>query len=422
MQKISSLFAAIVLSLVGALAFAGVPHKQMLDEKVKTLPQGGSIIFITDSHWNRNAGNSIEQVRYVSEETGISTVVFGGDSYDWGTDADDALRQLKLYAGTCIENIGDGFIYVAGNHDANSWAVGKGKCPMETGLLPDSTIFQVTQSHIQHDVVYDQTGLETVRKFPFETQSKRTEAENWMKMHFYRDIPQQNIRVVVLETGNRGFTVREFADNAQALFLAQTDFVANALATMPHGYNAVIVGHQLGVAKGEDPQGTGIAGLTQMMQVISAYGSSASVQISSDGVSLNRYPLLKAFWKEAGSHMYDFTHIQKPGKVIMLGGHFHYDAFWLAAPSSEGMQVDCINPKKYKALKNGDVLCFWVNRDVYKGSPKSKAAAEKLAWGDGPLMEKGEPTEQSFMVLTFTDKNLVLTRFGAGKDYKFKLK
>ena len=120
--------------------------------------------------------------------------------------------------------------------------------------------------------------------------------------------------------------------------------------------------------------------------------------------------------------MYDFTHIQKPGKVIMLGGHFHYDAFWLAAPSSEGMQVDCINPKKYKTLKNGDVLCFWVNRDVYKGSPKSKAAAEKLAWGDGPLMEKGQPTEQSFIVLTFTDKNLVLTRFGAGQDYKFKLK
>lgn len=422
MQKLRSFFAVIVLLLGGALAFAGVPHKQMLDAKIKTLPQGSSIMFITDSHWKRNAGHSTEQMKYVCEQTGIKSVVFGGDSFDWGQDADDALRQLKLYTADCVTAFGDGFHYVCGNHDANSWAVGKGKCPVETGLIPDTTIFQVTQSHISEHAVYDEKGIAALNEYAFETEDQRKEALAWMKLHYYRDLPESAIRLIVLETGNRGFTVRNLAGNAESIFLIQTDFVANALKTMPQGYNAVIVGHQMGFAKGEDLKGTDIAGLDQMMQVVSAYGKSASVTIDAAGVSLSRYPMMKTLWKSAGKHEYDFTSVSRPGKVVMLGGHFHLDAFWLARPSDEGLDVECINPKKYKALKNGDVLCFWVNRDVYKGSPKSKAAAERLAWGDGPLMEKGQPSEQSFMVMTFTDKNLVLTRFGAGQDYKFKLK
>lgn len=422
MQKLRSIFAVIVLLLGGALAFAGVPHKQMLDARIKTLPQGSSIIFITDAHWNRNAGKSTQQMKYVSEQTGIRTVVFGGDSYDMGDDAVDGLRQLKLYTEDCVAAFGDGFHYVCGNHDANSSAVGKGKCPIETGLIPDSTIFQVTQAHLSAHAVYDEKGIAALSGYDFETEDQRRNAVAWMKLHYYRDLPESSIRLIVLETGNRGFTARTLAGNAEAMFLIQTDFVADALKTMPEGYNAVIVGHQMGLAKGENLKGTDIAGLDQMMQVVSAYGRSASVSIDAKGVSLSKHPMMKTLWRAAGKHQYDFSSVDRPGKVVMLGGHFHYDAFWLAKPSSEGLDVECINPKKYKALKNGDVLCFWVNRDVYKGSPKSKAAAEKLAWGDGPLMEKGQPTEQSFMVLTFTDKNLVLTRFGAGQDYKFKLK
>ena len=83
--------------------------------------------------------------------------------------------------------------------------------------------------------------------------------------------------------------------------------------------------------------------------------------------------------------------------------------FWLASPSDNGLEVRQIDPQKVKTIEQGQVLCFWVNRDVWKG-PKV------------PLMEKGQSTEQSFMAVTMENNKITFTRFGAGNDYKFKIK
>ena len=71
--------------------------------------------------------------------------------------------------------------------------------------------------------------------------------------------------------------------------------------------------------------------------------------------------------------------------------------------------MEQIDPKKLKTIEKGQVLCFWVNRDVWKG-PKVH------------LMEKGQPTEQSFMAVTMEKNKIIFTRFGAGTDYKFRIK
>ena len=402
-------FTAFVLSFVCMISYAGVPHKEMLDAQMKKIPKGSSILFLTDTHWNSNAGHSTEQMKYVSGQTGIGTVVFAGDSYDHADNKEDALRQLSLYTDLCISAFGDDFHYIIGNHDANSWPVGKGYATEEVALIPDTLIYKVTQSHIADKAVYDQVGIKAVQNHPFESESQRKEAMAWMKMHWYRDLPTEKIRLIALETGNRGYTARTFANNAESLFLAQTDFVAKALMSLPEGYNAVIVGHQMGFYKGEKKLGTQIAGLMQMMQVVSAYGTSSKVTVSPKNVPLKRHPLMKTFWKEAQVHDYDFTSIAKPGKVILLGGHFHQDMFWLASPSEDGMKVEPVDPLKLKTVKKGQVLCFWVNRDVCRG-------------GKNPAMKKGTPTEQSFMALTFGKNNVVMTRFGAGNDYKITLK
>lgn len=403
------IWATVAALFIIITAYAGVPHKQMLDAKIKKLPQGKSLLFITDTHWGRNAQHSTEQMKYVSDRTDIRTVVFAGDSFDWGTDCNDALRQLKLYTDGCVGAFGEDFHYVIGNHDANSWAVGKGKCPLEGGLIPDTTIFKVTQSHIQDKVVFDEVGVQTVRDFTFESEGQKKEAMAWMKMHWYRDIPSQKIRLIALETGNRGYTARLLGGSSQAFFLVQTDFVAKALETMPAGYDAVIVGHQMGFYKGDVKVGTDVAGLRQMMQVVSAYATSSKVEITSKGVPVDKSPVLKAFWTASGNHAYDFSAVKDPGKVILLGGHFHRDMFWLASPSENGLDVEQIDPKKLKTIEKGQVLCFWVNRDVWKG-PKVH------------LMEKGQPTEQSFMAVTMEKNKIIFTRFGAGNDYKFKIK
>lgn len=410
MSRISRrIWATVAALFIIITAYAGVPHKQMLDAKIKKLPQGKSLLFITDTHWGRNAQHSTEQMKYVSDRTDIRTVVFAGDSFDWGTDCDDALRQLKLYTDGCVGAFGEDFHYVIGNHDANSWAVGKGKCPLEGGLIPDTTIFKVTQSHIQDKVVFDEVGVQTVQDFTFESEGQKKEAMAWMKMHWYRDIPSQKIRLIALETGNRGYTARLLGGSSQAFFLVQTDFVAKALETMPAGYDAVIVGHQMGFYKGDVKVGTDVAGLRQMMQVVSAYATSSKVEITSKGVPVDKSPVLKAFWTASGNHAYDFSAVKDPGKVILLGGHFHRDMFWLASPSENGLDVEQIDPKKLKTIEKGQVLCFWVNRDVWKG-PKVH------------LMEKGQPTEQSFMAVTMEKNKIIFTRFGAGNDYKFKIK
>lgn len=405
-RYISTVFISLAFFIT---AYAGVPHKQMIDAQIKKLPQGKSLLFITDTHWNKNAGHSTEQMKYLSDMTGIETVVFAGDSYDYGNDKEDALKWLKLYSGDCVEAFGEGFHYVIGNHDANSWPVGKGRCTVEEGLIPDTVIFKVTQAHIADKVGYDQVGIRTVQDYAFDSEDQRREAMAWMKMHWYRDIPSQKIRLIALETGNRGYTARTFANSAEALFLVQTDFVAKALKTMPAGYDAVIVGHQMGFYKGEKKLGTDIDGLRQMMAVVSAYSTSSEVTVSPKGVSLSKYPMMKAYWNAANTHNYDFTSIANPGKVMLLGGHFHCDMFWLASPSAEGVNVEQIEPKKNKTIKKGQVLCFWVNRDVARGKNE-------------PVMQKGTPTEQSFMVLTFGKDNVTITRFGAGEDYKFKIK
>jgi hypothetical protein len=280
---------------------------------------------------------------------------------------------------------------------------------VEEALIPDSVIFSVTQSHIKDEVVYDQVGLKAVQNFPFESEVQRKEAMAWMKMHWYRDIPSLKVRIITLETGNRGYTARTFANSAESLFLVQADFVAKALMSMPEGYDALIVGHQMGFYKGERKDGTDISGLRQMMEVVSAYGTSSKVAVSATGTSLSRHPLMKAFWKAAGSHEYDFTTVAKPGRVVLLGGHFHSDFFWLASPSKDGLKVEHADPDKHKTIRKGEVMCLWMNRDVCRGKNE-------------PKMQRGTPTEQSFTVVTFGKDKVTFTRFGAGNDYNFKIK
>ncbi len=411
MNRFLKIFLTSVICLAGLAtsSYAEVPHKKMLDEKIGDIPQGNSLIFITDSHWSANSGHSTEQMKYIREKTGISTVVFAGDSYDHGKDKEDALRQLKLYTDSCVEAFGKDFHYIIGNHDANSWPVGKGMSTLEEALIPDSVIFSVTQSYIKDEVVYDQVGLKAVQNFPFESEVQRKEAMVWMKMHWYRDIPTLKVRIIALETGNRGYTARTFANSAEALFLVQTDFVAKALMSMPAGYDALIVGHQMGFYKGERKDGTDISGLRQMMEVVSAYGTSSKVTVSATGTSLSKHPLMKAFWQAAGTHEYDFTSVATPGRTVLLGGHFHSDFFWLASPSKDGLKVEHADPDKHKTIRKGEVMCLWMNRDVCRGKKE-------------PKMQRGTPTEQSFTVVTFGKDKVTFTRFGAGNDYNFKIK
>lgn len=92
-----------------------------IDSKVDKINSNSSITsgvnfaYITDTHYGDNAGQSGNLLKYIKENTAISTVVFGGDIVrSYGTKA-NAWDDVKMYT-NLVDNIG--IIYgTKGNHD-----------------------------------------------------------------------------------------------------------------------------------------------------------------------------------------------------------------------------------------------------------------------------------------------------------------
>lgn len=79
------------------------------------LDSGVNFAYITDTHYGDNAGKSGNLLKYIKENTAISTVVFGGDIVrSYGTKA-NAWDDVKMYT-SLVDNIG--IVYgTKGNHD-----------------------------------------------------------------------------------------------------------------------------------------------------------------------------------------------------------------------------------------------------------------------------------------------------------------
>ena len=86
-----------------------------------------SFIFITDYHSSRNTGNSPALIKYIVKNTGISTLIFGGDAYgtlpSTGARTGDESRNIHDIATAKVYNIlqdcAPNFFSVMGNHEWN---------------------------------------------------------------------------------------------------------------------------------------------------------------------------------------------------------------------------------------------------------------------------------------------------------------
>lgn len=115
-----------------------------IDSKVDKINSNSSIAsgvnfaYITDTHYGDNAGQSGKLLKYIKENTAISTVVFGGDIVRaYGTKA-NAWDDVKMYT-SLVDNIG--IIYgTKGNHDITIRA----SASETTGwTAPQSTIYDI---------------------------------------------------------------------------------------------------------------------------------------------------------------------------------------------------------------------------------------------------------------------------------------
>ena len=115
-----------------------------IDNKVDRINSNSSIVsgvnfaYITDTHYGDNAGQSGNLLKYIKENTAISTVIFGGDIVrSYGTKS-DAWDDVKMYT-NLVDNIG--IVYgTKGNHDITIRA----SASETTGwTAPQSTIYDI---------------------------------------------------------------------------------------------------------------------------------------------------------------------------------------------------------------------------------------------------------------------------------------
>lgn len=115
-----------------------------IDDKIDKINSNSSIAsgvnfaYITDTHYGDNAGQSGKLLKYIKENTAISTVIFGGDIVrSYGT-KNDAWNDVKMYT-DLADNMG--IVYgTKGNHDITIRA----SASSTTGwTAPQSTIYDI---------------------------------------------------------------------------------------------------------------------------------------------------------------------------------------------------------------------------------------------------------------------------------------
>lgn len=145
--------------------------KRIIDIREKDLLVGNhgmSYIFITDLH-DQNRFYSPILAKYISDNTSVNLVVYGGDYINEPNGKDIATRMLFERIAKC--RIDAKTIFMRGNHDTN---------PYGTGQLSESEIYSILNKKNENNL--DTKG----------------------QLYFFVDNPSQKIRTFFIDTGNDG--------------------------------------------------------------------------------------------------------------------------------------------------------------------------------------------------------------------------
>lgn len=240
---------------------------------------GGSFIFITDTHGTTNCWNSPQQIRYILQQTSIDKVIWGGDAisaygnnieqqWDWHFRAFDEV--LKGY----------GNIYkVRGNHDFTIRTSVKSD---EGRTLSQHQTFQYLSEGSPGDIV------------------RNTDDSDGCYYYFDDDV--NKIRFIILDTndsleeGNVAWGV------INGVHDKQLDWVANtAIAFTPKNYGIVFVSH----IPITDTTTQYYSTYTNLLQLVNAVNTRSNGSI--------------------GTINYDFSSLENVRVLLYLSGHQHHD-------------------------------------------------------------------------------------------------
>lgn len=401
-----------------------------LNNKIRHVPDGKHVLFITDTHISSSAKKSTYLLDYVRKKLGINKVIFCGDCIDGYATKYEAARYVREYANEFFGAFGRDGIWVQGNHDANAPYVIVNDIDRSVGLIDNEVIYNSTIKNIEDFIVFDTEGIAKLEQvFSSAEISMMT---YWMKMHYYVDDVKDEIRYIVLETGDNSPAAMLFGN--VPLWL-QLDFLASSLLTIPENYSCVVLAHMVGWQSTSNDatkyrpwfQNNDIS--AHLLEIVTAYRNKSSVTINCENFPFRTDAQLKAkqFFSLSGtSRTYDFSNVQGDGNIFINSGHWHFDmsfvfmenGSWQSTGDEEVCKVDEITENTDLSQTTGAIL-LWTNRDAY-ASP----AAYKTKGSDDVkriIMTNNTLSEHSFDVLTISNNHLYRTRFGAGSDRDFRL-
>ena len=389
-----------------------------LDRRIAQVPRGGKhFIFFTDTHeQNANAGFHLAQIlQYVKTRLGIDTVIFGGDIFEVynGEGAPNyinanyqAASALEYYVSKYWAAFGKSFLWVCGNHDANSPGHTDLTNPDSDYLIPDFQLYERTTYQLNDSVTFNDNPYLIIKDDASIDADVKSQFRYWLKQNYYYDDSKNKVRYLVLDTRNMGQTSRRLDSTAVWCLL---DFIYDALTNIEEGWDIVVCGHEWGRVNNGIPTPEDYYS-SVIIEMLSAYKNKGTFTFTPYSTGRE---VAKKYWelKHGGAQTevtYDFSAITWVGKIFAIGGHFHEDKSYISKPVtttvSDGSD-DIMGYDDYteRQLLSNEVLLLWRNRSAYSAS----------AGLDGPSMVSGNITEYSFDVVTIKDDNtLSVIRIG----------
>lgn len=412
----------------------GTTYGTYLDDKIDSVPQGDSFIFISDVHYSGNNRNSAKLIDYVRRRLGIKTIIHGGDVINESPTIARAAKEWLDFNRDFVFRIGGDFKQVCGDHDHN------GRYASDGQALSYQFIQRVMNGYNIKELTFDTLYDEQIKEVSIAnswTEHEKKEYDAWKKMHYYFDDSTIKTRFIVLHTGwtgDVGLAVDKLGSNvlseANALYL-QMDFLAESLVTCPNGYNVVVVGHNVIGNKGYTVNvSSGTATRCNVNEIVWKGGWVSVAKMLRAFKNKTSIILNYRDWsgEDLKSKEFDLTKSGNPNLVFCMGGDVHWDIlgkFGVSEslePVTIASSLENVVPTE-GTISKSDILQALTMTDGadrdYKViiAPPSESYDDETdsALASNPNTD-GTLDAQAFDIVTITDKAIHFTRIGSGDD------
>lgn len=385
---------------------SSLANNEWLNQKIASIPSGKSFIFITDTHWESNNQKSIELIDYIKQKAGIETVLFGGDAMNGENDKYLGVGRLRSDINPFVDTFGKSFIVVPGNHDLNAFKLIGEQSPtteqINNTLIPYTYEESILTGHLQPYIVKDRGyNLDL-----YASDDNLTNLNAYMGLHYYIDDTKNKIRYIVLNSGNTysGIIRDIFGIAGMTELLLQYDWYAEALRTIPDGFDVVVSIHEFLFGIDNWYPAMRARGVITMLNARMKKTEGTMYLNPSSEIAQNAN--LTSYFP-TGTHTYDFSGCGNVGKGIIMNGHWHID---MAIASDKtlyteyGQNININSGSSYSG-----VLAITTQCDRKVSTPVEHQSATT----DGTI------TEQCFDIVTIASDGIHCTRIGAGSDRVF---